>query len=70
MLKIEVENFKGFYDVLEDMEKQLAEVPKELYHELDEWQTEDVRFKKPYTEMVDEYTAETIIWPKGTSTFL
>jgi len=50
---------------LDDMLKQIAAMPPEMYQQLDDWQTQDVKFRRAYTNVVDEHTVETIIWPRG-----
>ena len=42
MLEMAMENVKGLTDALDNMTKQLADVPHEMYQEMDQWQTEDV----------------------------
>ena len=64
MLVISMENVDGLVKSLDDMTKQLDAIPQEMYVELDEWQTDDVHFRRPYTKMVDDHTVETLIWPR------
>jgi hypothetical protein len=49
---------------LDNMTKQIEVIPHEMYIELDEWQTEDVHFRRPFTRMVDDHTVQTVIWPR------
>jgi hypothetical protein len=65
MLTISMENIDGITKALDGMQKQIDAIPDQMFTELDDWQTEDVKFKVPYTKRVDENTSETLIWPRG-----
>jgi hypothetical protein len=53
----------GLVARLEAMSKKLEEFPKHMAEELTAWQTEDMRRRFPNTEMPDENSVETDIWP-------
>jgi hypothetical protein len=55
----------GLDATIADMMKQIDDLPKKMYQELTDWQTQDVKFRVPYTSVIDRYTVETIIWPRG-----
>jgi hypothetical protein len=65
MLEMAMENVKGLTDALDNMTKQLADVPHEMYQEMDQWQTEDVHFRRAFTRLITDTTVETVIWPRG-----
>jgi hypothetical protein len=64
-ISIELKSLDNVLKRLDTMTKQLHDFPQEMYYQLDAWQTEDVHFKRPYTVMVDEDTAATVLWPRG-----
>jgi hypothetical protein len=65
MLEMAMENVKGLTEALDSMTKQLADVPHEMYQEMDQWQTEDVHFRRAFTRLITDTTVETVIWPRG-----
>jgi hypothetical protein len=64
-LEISIGNTDAIVHTLDDMIKQINNISSETYTELEDWQTDDVRFRRPYMKRVDEFTVETLIWPRG-----
>jgi len=64
-LSLSMDGFASIIRSLDDMLKQIEALPLEMYNQTEDWQTQDVHFKRPYTKMVDAHTVETIVWPRG-----
>lgn len=67
MIKVDVD-LSGFTASLDNMVKQLNELPQEMAGQMTEWQTEDMNRKYPNTSFGtagNVSTAETDIWPRS-----